>query len=99
MGDGEGAIGARPFGVHTPLGITSRSKWASFSRNQKSCNSIGPRGPAVITFWLSATGQPLVVVSLVGLSLMAGSSLCTLATAGRLVAVIPVLNLGDPGIH
>ena len=29
-------------------GMTSRSKWASFSRNQTSCRSCGPRGPAVI---------------------------------------------------
>src|SRR3990172_6116327 len=55
-------------------GITSRSKWASFSRNQTSCNSIGPRGPAVIAFWLSATGQPALVVSFF-LSLMAYSFL------------------------
>src|SRR5450756_97584 len=44
-------------------GITSRSKWASFSRNQTSWSSIGPRGPAVITFWLSGTGAPPAVVS------------------------------------
>src|SRR5690554_7570575 len=50
-------------------GITSRSKCASFSRNQTSCSSMGPRGPAVITFWLSATGAPATVVSL-GLSVI-----------------------------
>src|SRR3990170_697900 len=44
-------------------GITSRSKWASFSRNHTSCNNMGPRGPAVITFWLSATGAPALLVS------------------------------------
>jgi hypothetical protein len=44
-------------------GITSRSKWASFSRNQTSWSSIGPRGPAVSTFWLSTTGAPATVVS------------------------------------
>ena len=43
-------------------GITSRSKWASFSRNQTSCSSIGPRGPAVITLVSWATGQPATVV-------------------------------------
>jgi hypothetical protein len=44
-------------------GITSRSKWASFSSSQTSCSSAGPRGPAVIVFWLSTTGQPAAVVS------------------------------------
>ncbi|EIT64335.1 hypothetical protein YPPY113_1567, partial [Yersinia pestis PY-113] len=39
-------------------GITSRSKWANFSRNQTSCSSIGPRRPAVITLLLSTTGAP-----------------------------------------
>lgn len=29
-----------------------------------SCSSIGPRGPAVSTFWLSGTGAPAAVVSL-----------------------------------
>ena len=43
-------------------GITSRSKWASFSKNHTSCNNCGPRGPAVRTFWLSTTGAPPVVV-------------------------------------
>ena len=40
-------------------GITSRSKWASFSINQMSCSSAGPRGPAVWMFWLSTTGAPV----------------------------------------
>ncbi len=44
-------------------GMTSRSKFASFSRYQTSCSSIGPRGPAVIEFWLSGTGAPTLVVS------------------------------------
>src|SRR4030066_150268 len=44
-------------------GITSRSKWASFSRYQTSCSSAGPRGPAVMMFWLSTTGAPALVVS------------------------------------
>src|SRR5699024_11082839 len=45
-------------------GITSLSKCASFSRNQTSCKSIGPLGPAVIEFWLSGTGAPAAVVNL-----------------------------------
>ena len=44
-------------------GITSRSKCASFSRSHTSCRRTGPRGPAVIVFWLSTTGQPKAVVS------------------------------------
>src|SRR5699024_980711 len=44
-------------------GITSRSKWASFSRNHTSCSSSGPRGPAVRLFWLSTTGAPAAVVA------------------------------------
>ena len=44
-------------------GITSRSKWANFSRNHTSCNSIGPRFPAVATLLLSATGAPLALVN------------------------------------
>src|SRR5690625_1100634 len=44
-------------------GITSRSKWASFSRNQTSWRSIGPRGPAVAALSLSATGAPAAVVT------------------------------------
>ncbi|EIS09052.1 hypothetical protein YPPY48_1462 [Yersinia pestis PY-48] len=44
-------------------GITSRSKWANFSRNQTSCSSIGPRRPAVITLLLSTTGAPAAVVN------------------------------------
>src|SRR5664279_595788 len=59
-------------------GITSRSKWASFSRNQTSWSSIGPRGPAVIAFWLSGTGAPAAVVSFF-LSLIARSSRCPAA--------------------
>src|SRR5690625_1536379 len=44
-------------------GMTSRSKWASFSKNQTSCRSIGPRGPAVAALSLSATGAPAAVVT------------------------------------
>src|SRR6266852_3061748 len=39
-------------------GITSRAKWASFSISQTSCNSAGPRGPAVWMLKLSVTGVP-----------------------------------------
>src|SRR4030081_862770 len=39
-------------------GITSRAKCASFSISQTSCNSAGPRGPAVWMFKLSVTGVP-----------------------------------------
>ena len=45
-------------------GMTSRSKCASFSKNQISCSNTGPRGPAVWVFWLSTTGAPDAVVSL-----------------------------------
>src|SRR6478752_3226599 len=44
-------------------GMTSRLKCASFSRNQTSWSSIGPRGPAVTAFSLFATGAPAAVVS------------------------------------
>src|SRR5471032_2876625 len=44
-------------------GITSRAKWASFSRCQTSCSRTGPCGPAVWVFWLSTTGAPASVVS------------------------------------
>jgi len=54
-------------------GMTSRSKWASFSRYQTSWSSTGPRGPAVMVFWLSTTGAPFLVVSF--LSLLMYSSL------------------------
>src|SRR5450830_1261203 len=62
-------------------GMTSRSKWPSFSRNQTSWSSIGPRGPAVIAFWLSGTGAPAAVVSFF-LSLMVCSS-CGPKSSGR----------------
>ena len=39
-----------PFACILLSGITSLSKLAIFSRNQKSCISIGPLGPAVCTF-------------------------------------------------
>src|SRR5690554_1258376 len=58
-------------------GITSRSKWASFSKNQTSCNNCGPLGPAVITFWLSTTGQPALVVSFF-LSLIVHTLFCVI---------------------
>ena len=54
---------AEPFACIRRSGMTSRSKWASFSRNQTSCSNCGPRAPAVITFWLSTTGQPALVVN------------------------------------
>ncbi|MNN65336.1 hypothetical protein D3C81_1808310 [compost metagenome] len=41
----------------------SRLKWASFSSRWKSSSNNGPRGPAEREFWLSATGAPLAVVS------------------------------------
>src|SRR5690554_5833622 len=43
-------------------GITSRTKFASFSLSHKSWVSNGPRAPAVILFWLSTTGAPASVV-------------------------------------
>src|ERR1700712_2382577 len=52
-----------PFACMRRSGITSRSKWASFSRNHTSSSSAGPRGPAVRMFWLSTTGAPKTVVS------------------------------------
>src|ERR1700730_2941150 len=53
-----------PFACMRRSGITSRSKWASFSRNHTSCSSAGPRGPAVIMLLSSTTGAPNAVVSL-----------------------------------
>src|SRR5664280_218341 len=67
-----------PFACMRRSGITSRSKWASFSRNQTSWSSIGPRGPAVIAFWLSGTGAPPAVVSFF-FSVMTCFSLCLAA--------------------
>ena len=52
-----------PFACILRSGMTSRSKFASFSRYHTSWSSIGPRGPAVIAFWLSGTGAPKLVVS------------------------------------
>src|SRR5450830_473367 len=49
-------------------GMTSRSKWASFSRNQTSCSKAGPRGPALWRLLLSATGAPAEVVILLLMS-------------------------------
>src|SRR5690606_5959272 len=43
-------------------GITSRTKFASFSFSHKSWASSGPRAPAVKLFWLSVTGAPKAVV-------------------------------------
>src|ERR1700739_4391163 len=43
-------------------GMTSRSKWASFSISQRSCSSAGPRRPAVRMFRLSVTGVPVACV-------------------------------------
>src|SRR5438445_2436485 len=43
--------------------MRSRFWWASFSNRTKSCISTGPRGPAVMLFWLSETGMPPSVVS------------------------------------
>src|SRR5437870_3955866 len=42
--------------------MRSRFWWASFSNRMKSCISTGPRGPAVMLFWLSETGMPESVV-------------------------------------
>src|SRR5690625_2893522 len=44
-------------------GMTSRSKWANFSKNHTSWSSIGPRGPAVTALSLSQTGAPAAVVT------------------------------------
>jgi hypothetical protein len=49
---------AAPFAWTTRSGILSRAKWASLSRRLKSWTRIGPLGPAVREFWLSATGWP-----------------------------------------
>ena len=55
-----------PFACMRRSGITSRTKLPSFSFNQTSWASSGPRGPAVKLFWLSATGAPLFMVNFVG---------------------------------
>src|ERR1700731_1599983 len=52
----------QPFACMRRSGITSRSKCASFSSSQMSCNSAGPRGPAVMMLVLSATGAPFSLV-------------------------------------
>src|ERR1700754_272764 len=51
-----------PFACTRRSGITSRSKCASFSMSHMSCKATGPRTPAVIEFWLSATGAPAALV-------------------------------------
>src|ERR1700730_12152377 len=52
----------QPLACMRRSGITSRSKCASFSSSQMSCNSAGPRGPAVMMLVLSATGAPFSLV-------------------------------------
>src|SRR5450759_5143065 len=47
--------------------MRSRLNRASFSMRYWSCRSVGPPGPAVCEFWLSATEAPLSVVR-IGLS-------------------------------
>ena len=63
VGYGEGTISPGALGVHSSLGYHLPVEMGHFSRYQTSCNSWGPRGPAVITFWLSGTGAPAFVVS------------------------------------
>src|SRR3546814_3751410 len=53
-------------------GITSRTKLPSFSCSHTSCDSSGPRGPAVRLSWLLGTGAPNWVVRWVGLGLSDG---------------------------
>src|ERR1700687_5157341 len=43
--------------------MRSRFWCANFSKRKKSCIRTGPIGPALMLFWLSATGMPLMVVS------------------------------------
>src|SRR5204863_511334 len=52
-------------------GMISRLRLASFSSSHTSSISSGPRGPAVLLFWLSTTGAPKAVV--IGVT---GSSPC-----------------------
>ena len=66
-------------------GMISRLRLASFSISHTSCISSGPRGPAVMLFWLSTTGAPKAVVNgvLSGLSvglLMVRSFVASVAT-------------------
>jgi len=49
--------------VHSAFRDNLTVEVASFSRNQISCSSIGPRGPAVMTLLLSTTGAPAAVVN------------------------------------
>jgi hypothetical protein len=52
-------IGAPAFGVGMRRsGITSRLKWAIFSKSHTSLRTTGPLGPAVIAFSLSGMGAP-----------------------------------------
>src|SRR3546814_17188518 len=53
-------------------GITSRTKLASFSLSHTSCDSSGPRGPAVRLSWLLGTGEPNWVGRWVGVGLSEG---------------------------
>ena len=77
----------RSLRLHAPFGITSRSKCASFSISQKSCNVMGPRGPTVCEFWLSPTGAPDAVVKvLFAISVpsgVVGVVRCTLCSTER----------------
>ena len=47
--------------------------------SRESCISSGPRGPAVMEFWLSVTGIPAEVIKMGGADLFMGVSLLVAA--------------------
>ena len=61
--DGERAVGAGALGVHAPLGNHLAVEVGELLQEPDILEQLGPRGPAVSTFWLSGTGTPAFVVN------------------------------------
>jgi hypothetical protein len=56
--DGKGAVGAGALGVHAAFGNHLAGEMGELLDQPTSCNSAGPRGPAVWMLRLSVTGVP-----------------------------------------
>ncbi len=63
MRDGKGAVGARALGMHAPLGDYLPVEMGKLLQKPDILQKLRPPGPAVMTFWLSATGAPVLLVS------------------------------------
>jgi hypothetical protein len=78
--------------VHAALGNDLAVEVGQLSSSQTSSISSGPRGPAVLLFWLSTTGAPkAVVIGVTGSSPcfcfgVVLSSRCCWAPSGRVTA-------------